>query len=268
MCDMKLSGYIILAIMVLFSSCGRGGSRLERLSEDKVAKQLLQGVWLDDVSDMPLIRVSGDTFTYVEGDASSMNFKIIQDSLYLLGQDTTAYKIVRQGESVFWLQTDADHLLKLHLSEYDDDLYAFNQPTVAQEEPIVQKQMQKDSVIVYDGVRYRGYVFINPSKYKVLKTVIDENGIAQQVIFYDNIIHICVYEGANELYGKDIRKDMFSDYFDSNILAMLLLSDMDFTGVDTEGYHYRALLTIPESPVSYSMNLTISPQGSLRVTVG
>ena len=263
---MRNRSYILILVVALITACRSGGSRLETMSEDKVAMELLQGVWLDDESNMPLLRISGNTITYVDEDATPVYFKIIRDSIYLLGQDTTTYKIVRQGESVFWLQTDADELIKLHLSDSEDDQYAFNQSSEPEETPIVQKQVQKDSVIIYNNVRYRGYVFINPSKYKVVKTILDENGIAQEVIFYDNIIHITVYEGANELYGKDISKQMFADYIDKQILAMSLLADMDFMGVDDDGYHYQAKLIVPDSSVTHFMSLIISPQGDLSIS--
>ena len=59
---------------------------------------------------------------------------------------------------------------------------------------------------MYKGTRYRGYVYINPSKMKVIKTVYSDEGIGVDNVYYDNVIHICVYEGKKLLYGKDITK--------------------------------------------------------------
>ena len=84
-------------------------------------------------------------------------------------------------------------------------------------------------------------------------------------VYYDNIIHICVYRGADELYGRDIDKKLFSDYVDADELAVSILSDMDFTAVDADGYHYRAILTVPESAASRYIDLIISPQGVLQI---
>ena len=156
--------------------------------------------------------------------------------------------------------------MKLYRSESDDDSYAFEQRKTAPEVAIVQQKMQKDSVISYDGVRYRGYVFINPSRYKVTRKVFDDNGIAKETVYYDNIIHICVYEGAHELYGRDIDKKLFTNYLEEYVLSRAVLADMDFMDVDAQGYHYRAALTVPDSSVSYYMNLTISPQGTLQIS--
>jgi hypothetical protein len=263
--QMRFGRYILLLVMVSLVACHNGGSRLERMSEDKVAKDLFQGVWIDDSTDMPMIMVLGDTLRYADQHATPVLFKIIRDSLYLLGDDTLSYKIVRQGETVFWLNTATDELMKLHRSDYEEDRFAFSQEQEPVEANVIQEYLEKDSIIVYDDTRYRGYVFINPTKYKVVRTLFDENGMGIESVYYDNIIHICVYNGAQELFGKDINKQFFKDYIDAEELAITILSDMDFIGVDASGYHYLAILTIPESSASHNFNLIISPQGELQI---
>lgn len=262
---MKLVKYILCLVLVLFCACQKG-SRLQNMSEDKVAKELLQGIWLNDSTEMAVFQVVGDTFRYAGSNTSSVLFKIIRDSIYLLGDDTLSYKIVRQGENIFWINTATDIIMKLHRSD-DESQLAF----VPQSEPdpvnVIQDYVEKDSVIVYNDIRYRGYVFINPSHYKVVRTMFDENGIGVENVYYDNIIHICVYNGANELYGRDINKQLFSEYVDAGELSASILSDMDFVAVDDAGYHYRAMLTVPESAASQVFELVISPEGNLQIKV-
>ena len=262
---MKLVKYILCLVLVLFCACQKG-SRLQNMSEDKVAKELLQGIWLNDSTEMAVFQVVGDTFRYAGSNTSSVLFKIIRDSIYLLGDDTLSYKIVRQGENIFWINTATDIIMKLHRSD-DESQLAF----VPQSEPdpvnVIQEYVEKDSVIVYNDIRDRGYVFINPSHYKVVRTMFDENGIWVENVYYDNIIHICVYNGANELYGRDINKQLFSEYVDAGELSASILSDMDFVAVDDAGYHYRAMLTVPESAASQVFELVISPEGNLQIKV-
>ena len=262
---MKLVKYILCLVLVLFCACQKG-SRLQNMSEDKVAKELLQGIWLNDSTEMAVFQVVGDTFRYAGSNTSSVLFKIIRDSIYLLGDDTLSYKIVRQGENIFWINTATDIIMKLHRSD-DESQLAF----VPQSEPdpvnVIQEYVEKDSVIVYNDIRDRGYVFINPSHYKVVRTMFDDNGIWVENVYYDNIIHICVYNGANELYGRDINKQLFSEYVDAGELSASILSDMDFVAVDDAGYHYRAMLTVPESAASQVFELVISPEGNLQIKV-
>ena len=260
---MNFVKYISCLVLVLFCACQKG-TRLQNMPEDKVAKELLQGVWLNDSSEMAVFQVVGDTIRYAGPNAPSVLFKIIRDSIYLLGDDTLSYKIVRQGENTFWINTATDILMKLHRSDEEDQL-AF----IPQNEPVsvnlIQEYVEKDSVIVYNNIRYRGYVFINPSRYKVVRTIYDENGIGLENTYYDNIIHICVYNGTEELYARDISKNLFIDYVDAQELALSILSDMDFVDVNADGYHYRAVLTIPESAAYHYFNLIISPQGVLKI---
>lgn len=262
---MRIASYILVLFLVVLTSCREGGSRLLRMSDDPVAKQLFQGVWLDDSSDMPVFLVEGDSIHYTDPNAIPVAFKIIRDSIYFLGQDTIAYKIMRQGENTFWMQTDTEEVMKLYRSEDENDELAFHPDQSVEMLSVIQEKMEKDSIIMFNDVRYRGYVFINPTKYKVVRTMYDEMGIGFERVYYDNIIHICVYQGAQELYGRDVNKQLFADFIEPEVLSSVILSDMDFMGVDEDGYHYRAILTVPDTFVSYYMNLNISPQGQLNI---
>ncbi|MCR4766307.1 MAG: DUF4738 domain-containing protein [Bacteroidaceae bacterium] len=262
---MRIFKNVCFFVVFFLVACNGGANRLERIPEDKVAKELLQGVWIDDSNDFPLFMVSGDTLRYVDENAKHLTFKIIQDSLYLMGIDTLAYKIERQGENIFWIKSGTYGLMKLHRSDYEDDKLAFDLPQEVEKEEVIQEYVEKDSVIVYNGTRFRGYVFINPTQYKVVRTSYDEIGIGIERVYYDNIIHICVYDGAQEIFGRDIDKFFFKDNVAEEELAVSVLSDMDFSGVDDSGYHYQAILTVPDSPVSHHIHLIISPKGDIQI---
>ena len=160
---------------------------------------------------------------------------------------------------------DNNSTLKLHKSEDPNDTLAFSFKSV-EIIPTYTEVTKKDSVVMFDGVRYRAYVYINPSQMKVVKTTYSEDGISMDNIYYDNVMHICVYEGKKSLYAKDITKQMFVDVIPTDFLQQAILSDMNFTGIDRKGYHYQALVCIPESPVCNLVNLTISFDGKLNIT--
>lgn len=57
-----------------------------------------------------------------------------------------------------------------------------------------------------------------------------EEGLSVDNVYYDNIIHICVYEGKRSLFAKDITRQMFKHVIPDDFLKWAILSDMDFMG--------------------------------------
>ena len=221
----------MVLVVVLVSSCSstKNGENSDR--EDLTAKELLQGVWLDDETDMPLMRISGDTIYYADPQNAPVYFKVLRDTIYLRGNTLTAYKIDRQTEYSFWFHSLSDDIVKLYKSDNPEDTLAFSTQEV-EVIPSTSEVIKKDSVVMYKGTRYRGYVYINPSKMKVIKTVYSDEGIGVDNVYYDNVIHICVYEGKKLLYGKDITKKVFATIFPEEVLNQTILSDMNFINVD------------------------------------
>lgn len=254
--------FVLLASSNL--SCS-SNSALPDVESDFMAHELLQGVWADDETDMPVFRFSQDTIFFAGEDRRPMSFRVIKDSLHIMGYDTLVYRIAKQSESEFWLQTVTDEIMQLHKSENEEDVLAFEAKNSLQPSETKQEQIKKDHVIVFNGKRYRGYVFINPTSKKVIRTLLDENGIGLEQVYYDNVIHICVYDGKKELYGRDIDKDMLADVIPSENESSVILADMDFVSVDSNGYHYQATVEIPDTSISYLVNLNISYQNELTI---
>ena len=235
----------------------------EEEKEDSNAKEMLQGIWLDDETESPLMRVEGDTIFYADSQSAPIAFKIIRDTLYTYGNDTTYYKIDKQAEHIFWFHSITDNIIKLHKSEDFNDSLSFVREEVVI--PTYTEVTKRDSVVTYNGARYRAYVYINPSKMKVIRTTYSDEGIGIDNVYYDNVIHICVYEGKNLLYGQDITKKMFHTVFPEEVLSQMILTDMDFMGVNGKGYHYEATLRIPESSVYHLVDLTIDANKELHI---
>lgn len=258
-----MRGFVIgVYFIVLFAACS--GKQDAKPTENLTAKELLQGIWVDDDTEMPLMRIKGDTIYYADPLSIPVAFKVIEDSLYVCGNETVAYKIDKQAQYSFWFHSLADEIVKLHKSENAEDSLAFANREV-QIIPTTPEILKKDSIVMYKGNRYRGYVYINPSKMKVFKTSYSENGYSVDNVYYDNVIHICVYEGKKMLYGQDITKQMFKEVFSEDFLNQTILADMNFLGVDNKGYHYQATLGIPESSVYNLINITIDSNNKVNI---
>ncbi len=166
----------LVAILLAACNSSKNPHSSSGQEEDLSAKELLQGIWLDDETESPLMRIEGDTIYYADSQSAPITFKIIRDTLYTYGNDTTYYKIDKQGEHIFWFHSIADNMIRLHKSEDPNDSLSF----VGQEMiiPTYTEVTKRDSIVNYNGSRYRAYVYINPSKMRVIKTIYTEDGIS------------------------------------------------------------------------------------------
>lgn len=257
--------YLIVPLIgVLLTTCsGNKTVYSQQETEDFNAKELLQGIWLEDETESPLMRVKGDTIYYADVQSRPIAFKIICDTLSTYGNDTTYYKIDKQSEHIFWFHSITDDVIKLHKSEDPNDSVAFIRQELAV--PAYTEVIQRDSVVIYNGTRYRAYVYINPSKMKVIKTTYSEDGISMDNVYYDNVMHICVYEGRKSLFASDVTKQMFATVLPSDFLSQSILSDTKFVKVDRDGFHYLAVLIIPETSIYSIVNMEVSFDGKLEI---
>ena len=223
---MKNVAVSLMAIFFAACSGNKSPHSLQQEKEDLSAKGLLQGIWLDDETESPLMRVEGDTIYYADVQSTPIAFKIIRDTLYTYGNDTTYYKIDKQAEHIFWFHSITDDVIKLHKSEdANDSIYFVRQELVI---PAYTEVTKRDSVVTYNGTRYRAYVYINPSKMRVIKTTYSEDGISMDNVYYDNVMHICVYEGKKSLFASDVTKQMFDKVLPVDFLEQSILSDTKF----------------------------------------
>lgn len=256
---------VLLLVALAFFSCNGGKKQMTNdAQEGEKAKKMLQGIWLDDENDEILFKVQGDTIYYPDIESAPVYFKINKDTLYTYGKEKSCYKIDKQGENLFWFHSLSDDIIKLHKSEDDSDsLMMTGQRT--QVIPTYTEVTKRDSVVMYNNNRYRAYVYVNPSKKKVIKTAYSDDGISIDNVYYDNVMHICVYQGRKMIYGHDITKQMFTGVIPEDFIQNCLLSDMIFVGVRKDGFKYLATLCIPESSVCNLVSLTVSFDGKLTM---
>ncbi len=251
--------YVFALISVFLSSCFPSQTQKEK-QENEEAKHLLQGVWLDELSDEPVMNVKGDTIYYSDVLSDPVFFKIIDDSLVTYGSVVNSYKIIKQSEFNFHFYALSGEEVHLHKSELNDTTSFIHKREV----PIYDNVLKKDSVVYFNDHRYHGYVYINPSHFKVTKPTVSESGMAMDNFYYDNIIHICVYEGKEKIFAQDITKQMFESLIPHDFFQYAILSDMDFDKIDARGYHFQANLCVPDDTSCYLINLIVSPEGTIN----
>ena len=249
------------------SSSGKDGVQksAELQLENVEAKRLLLGVWINDDSNVPLLFVKGDSLRFIGQSDDPIEFKIYKDSLYTYGYDVMTYKIDRQSEYDFWFHSLSDRIVKLYRSENLEDSLYFKEDSQREPMPIYTEVVQKDSVVFFDNRRFRGYVYINPSSYKINKPTYSDEGIRLDEVFYDNVIHICVYEGSKSLFARDMYKTDFKSFLTDSFYEQSVLVDMSFTGVDAAGFHFTARVGVPESFIHNLIGVTISFNGDMQM---
>ena len=250
-----------LICILLMSSCsGQPQKKEDMEKEDLMAKEWLQGTWIDDMTETPLFTAKGDTIYYIDETAAPVAFKIIEDTLKTYGRKISNYHIKKQGQSFIWIQSLMGDILQLSKAEdSQDSLWIPRQMP----KETTEKVISKDNVVHYNNQRFRGYVYINPTDIKVHQPEITEEGLEIENIYYDNIIHICVYEGKNRLFGRDMKKQDFESLIPEEYFQRAILSDMDFGGVNAKGYQYQATLCIPNSASCYLVNISIAKDGNI-----
>ncbi len=266
---MKLSTSILCIFFIICaSSCHKGKAGDNIASESIKAKSMLAGIWVDDDADEPFFQIKGDTIYYPDAQDAPVYFKIVRDTLYTYGKTVAKYKIDKQTEDVFWFHSFSDEIIKIHKSDDpENDALAFSRQQ-AEAIPSYTTVTKRDSVVFYKGERYHAYLYINPSKFKVKKTTYNEDGISVDNEYYDNIMHICVYQGKRMIYGCDLNKMIFAKVISSDFLNNAIFSDIHFIGVSKKGFQYQASVCVPDGSECNVVNLYVDLKGHLSMKLG
>lgn len=254
-----------LAFIISFGSCRKSkNAGQQQQEENREAKQMLQGIWVDEDEQDVAFKAKGDTIFYPDSTSQPVYFQIIGDSLVLHGASESKYAILKQTKYLFVFKNQNGDQVKLVRSDDPDDATFFtsNRPQALNQGMLI----KRDTVLAYNGERYHCYVQVNPTTYKVVSTSYNDEGVGVDNVYYDNIINLNVYHGAEKLFGGDFRKQQFKGKAPSQFLTQGILSDMTLQNVDEKGIHYVASLIIPGASMSsYQVEITVGYDGHMRM---
>lgn len=253
---------LILAAVTLLASCKDTGKSVVKEEEDETAKEMLQGTWIGE-DDCVAFSVKGDTIFYNDSTMAPMEFAIINDSLVLRGSTETRYAIEKQTKHIFRFRNHNGDIVRLTKSDSPTDAVSLQrQPQLNQRQLI-----KRDTVAMVDGHKYHVYIQVNPSSYKVYRSKLNDDGVQVDNIYYDNIINVCIYDGGNRLFSRDIYKKDFSSYVPKGYLSQSILSDISVEEISATGIKMNAMICVPDSPTSYIIAMTVTPQGRLSMKI-
>ena len=262
---MKRLYIVLVAFVTVLSSCRDRSARTQPPAEDRNAKQMLQGVWVDeDVQDVAF-QAKGDTIFYPDSTSQPVYFQIFKDTLVLHGANDVKYPILRQTRHLFVFRNQNGDEVRLVLSDNPDDKMFFSgkRPMALNQNRLI----KRDTVVSFGREKYHCYVQVNPTTYKVVKTTYNDDGVAVDNIYHDNIINLNVYHGSVKLFSGDFRKQQFAGKVPREALSQSILSDLTLRSVDESGIHYVASLMIPDSMSSFEVMVTVGFDGRMNMRV-
>lgn len=253
---------LLIGFLLILTGCRDKSKDGNDIAEDKEAKAMLQGIWVDDDTEEVIFEVRGDTIFYPDSTSQPTSFKVYADTL-VLGAPVAKYPIVKQAAHLFWFKNQNGDIIKLTKSDNPEDSLSFvhEKPKILTYTEVV----KRDTVVMYGNERYHCYIAINPTKYKVICTTYNDNGVGVDNVYYDNIIHISVFKGAQQLYSRDFSKQMYSRFVPKQFLSQSILSDMQFSKVDSRGFHFNATICMPDGASCYMLDTKISLQGRMSM---
>lgn len=256
---------LLLSLAISVSSCRkRSGNENSTPEENLAAKKMLQGIWVDEDEQDVAFKAKGDTIFYPDSTSQPVYFQIIDDTLVLKGANVSKYAIIKQTAHLFVFRNQNGDDVKCVLSDDPDDESFFSKKR-PQAISINQGQLiKRDTIVAYNGERYHCYVQINPTSYKVVSQSYNDDGVAVDNVYYDNIINLNVYRGAQKLFGGDFRKQQFSGKAPDEFLNQGVLSDITFSKCDVKGIHFVASFIIPGANMSsYQVEILVGYSGKL-----
>lgn len=258
-------GLVLVVISAILAACGGKGQKAVEPAEDLNAKKLLQGIWVDAETGDLSFQAEGDSIFYPDSMNVPAKFMIVGDTLFLQGSNMTKYPIVKQTEHLFQFINQNGDVVKLNKSDGKELEQAFEQePSVTLNQ---RKTIKRDTVVFSGADRYHCYVQVNPTKQKVFKSKINDDGVSVDNVYYDNSIRVSIFEGRSRIYQHDFHKEDFARLVPQDFLRQSILSDILVIDNDAESVNYNAHLVLPDSPSSYIINVKISYKGKMSMNV-
>lgn len=255
----KNNGLIITYVLMFAIFVGCGQKTADQLPESQGAKQLLQGIWSDEETENLVFQMRGDSVYYPDSTSMPAYFRVYDDTLYI--GSSARYHIEKHTEHLLWFKGGDGELVKLVKDDGEEEQETFekNKAQILSLTDV----LKKDTVVSYNGNRYHLYVAINPTKYKVVRHTLNEDGLDVENVYYDNIIHLSIFQGAHQLFSRDFRKQQYQQCVPAQFFDQAVLNNMEYSSADEKGLHFNVSLCTPGDASCYLIEHVVSLDGQL-----
>lgn len=263
---------LTIALTLLLAACGSRPETPPADEENAEAKALLQGIWVNEEDENPLFRIIGDSVFFPDNMGEPQRFAVIADTLVMYGSSHVKYPVIQLSEHLFIFGNSTGETVRL-VKSTDSSYMSFFRPrdsrTAMTDTQLNQQQtIKSDTVVMAGKKRYHCYLQVNPTTYKVYKSVFNDEGVEMENIYYDNTIYLSVFDGAQKLYSHEFAKADFAGHIADDRLQQTILNNITLDSVTETEISYYAQLNMPDTPTSYILRIvvTLSPTPAMTIT--
>lgn len=260
--------FLYALTLLLLVACGGDQRRDDAVlvvEPDSVAMQRLNGIWVDAETQTVVFRVDGDSLFYPNSSSQPVRFTIYEDTLLLYTADSVRFPIIRQKDYSFVYESLSGDSITLLRSENPLDSLIFFSTGHEYAPILLNEEVSRDTVVFSpSNERYHLYIKVNPTHYRVVQTTFTDEGLPIENVYFDNIIHVGVYNGRDKLFSHDFVKADFAELIPQEFLKGAILSNGEFGNVDRDGCHFNITLCQPNGSSCYVVSVVVDYRGQLE----
>lgn len=115
---------VLLAALFAFlvTACAENRNKQDGQAQNErnqLAKQQLQGIWVDENTELPMLKIAGDSIYLASQVNTPFRFSISGDTLIAHSSERVTYRITKLEPHVFQFYTSQGDLITLHKSDTD-----------------------------------------------------------------------------------------------------------------------------------------------------
>lgn len=259
---MKYRYVLFLVIVVVLTGCRRYDSEYAKRHQDADAKQLLQGIWVDDEEGAPVFMAHGDSIFFPDTTSLPMAFWVYRDSLYLQGGTIDRYLITKQAEHLLRFINQSGEEVKIIKAE-DKQLL----PLFRQERPYalnIFRTLVTDTMDMFNyGSIYNCHLSVEPTSNRVMVSTSNDLGVRVDNMYLDNEAQVKVHFNKRPFFEHRFVKQEFAAFVPKEFLHKAILSRMLYDRVDSAGLYLDAVIGVPDATSAFVVEVKIGKNGKV-----
>lgn len=257
-----LAGVLGLSALLAVQSCRPHSGEATEERQDREAKRLLQGVWLNADDGTPALLVRGDSLFYAEANSLPARVWVYQDSLYVQSSTLRRYRITKQAEHLLKFNNVNGEEVKLtkggatasQSAFAQTQTYAMNLTRVVDEDTLATLEGQPD-------VECR--LHTEPASDRMAKAVYNDLGMEVDNMYLDNVGTVSLGRSGAEYYTHSFRKAEFASLVPRDFMSTAILRELSYSHRTATAVFVDAIIGIPDAETCYVVELKINDRGQL-----